>query len=277
MTSAKSTPTLLMLKYVIILVLAAIFLLPLVWMIALSLKSFGEFYDYPPTFFTDAPQWNNFFQVLDEFHLGRYLLNSVIVSAAIAGGQIITASTAGFAFATLHFTGKRILFLVFLSSMMVPGAVILIPLFLIAQRLGMVDTYAGLIIPFVFTGYGIFLMRQFFLGIPRDLFDAAIVDGASFYRVYANIYMPLAKPAIATLFTLAFVFFWNTLLWPVVIINSDSLKTIPVGVAGLVGFNNSFPHLVMAGATLMILPALALFLILQRYFMRGFIMSGIKG
>lgn len=265
------------LKYGITLILAAVFLLPLAWMMALSVKSFGQFYDYPPTFFTTVPQWQNFYQVLDEFHLGRYLLNSIVVSTAIAGLQIVTASSAGFAFATLTFRGRRVLFMLFISSMMVPGAVILIPLFLIAQRLGMVDTYAGLIIPFIFTGYGIFLMRQFFLGIPRDLFDAAIVDGASFYRVYASIYLPLAKPAIATLFTLAFVFFWNTLLWPVVIINSDQLKTIPVGVAGLVGFNNSFPHLVMAGATLMILPALVLFLILQRYFMRGFIMSGIKG
>jgi multiple sugar transport system permease protein len=164
-----------------------------------------------------------------------------------------------------------------LASMMIPGTVILIPLFKIVQALKLIDTYAGLILPFVFTGYGTFMMRQFFRGLPRELYAAARVDGAGYWTIYTQIYLPLAKPALATLGTLAFVFFWNSLLWPLVATNSDVMKTVPVGMSGLVAQNSGYPHLIMAGATITVLPGLVLFLLMQRYYTQGFVMSGVKG
>lgn len=264
-------------QYAVLVVLAIVFVAPFVWMVALSVRDLATYYLYPPRLLVPDPHWSNYIEVLDRLSLFQYLLNSVIVSSAIALLQLLTASMAGFAFATLSFKGRETLFMLFLANMMIPGAVILIPLFFVVRQLGLIDTYAGLILPFMFTGFGIFMMRQFFRSIPYDFFAAARVDGAGYGRIYWQIYLPLARPALATLGTLTFVFFWNTLLWPLVATNSDNLRTIPVGIANLVSQDISYPHLIMAGATIAIVPALLVFLTLQRYLIQGFVMSGVKG
>jgi ABC-type glycerol-3-phosphate transport system permease component len=268
---------LLMMKYIFICLLAAVFLLPFIWMIAFSLKSAANFAQYPPSLLVSDPQWSNFLEVLNKFSLFRYFLNSLLVSTAISVLQVITASMAGFAFAMLAFRGKTVLFTTFLSSLMIPSTVILIPLFLVVRNMGLIDSYLGLILPFIFTGYGIFMMRQFFMSLPKDFFHAGMVDGCGIFRTYWKIYLPLAKPSVITLGTLAFIFYWNTLLWPLISTNNNDLKTIPVGIAGLVGENMSLPHLVVAGATISVLPGLILFLALQRYYTQGYVMTGVKG
>jgi multiple sugar transport system permease protein len=265
------------LQYAVTILLACIMLLPFVWMVALSLKTLGSFYEYPPRLLTKNPQWSNFMTVLDQFSLFRYFWNSLFVALAIAGLQVIFASMAAFAFAVMRFRGSHLLFMSFLASMMFPVTVILLPLFLVVRELGLIDTYGGLILPFVFTGYGIFMIRQFFLSLPRDYFEAARMDGCSYFGVYARIYLPLSRTALVTLGTIAFMYFYNLLLWPLVTVNSEHLKTIPIGIAGLVGQNSSYPHLIMAGTTITVIPGLIIFVILQRYFVRGIVMSGIKG
>jgi len=266
-----------LLKYVVLVPLALIFVMPFIWMVALSVKNLGNFYEYPPQLLTPQPAWSNYNQVLEQFSLFRYLLNSLIVAGTITALQLVTASMAGFAFAMLSFRGKHAIFMLFLASMMIPGTVILIPLFKVVLTLRLIDRYSGLILPFMFTGYGTFLMRQFFRSLPRELFAAARIDGANYFQIYWTIFLPLARPVLASLGTLAFVAFWNSLLWPLVATNSDEMKTIAVGIAGLVGQNASYPHLIMAGATIAVMPTIALFIVLQRYFTQGFVMSGMKG
>lgn len=258
--------------------LAAAFLLPFVWMIALSVKSVGDFYRYPPTLTTDNPQWSNFTTVLLDFSLLRYLVNSLFTTLAAALLQVACASLAAFAIAVLAFRGKGQIFALFLASLMVPGTVIIIPLFIVVNTIGWVDSYAALIIPFAFSGFGIFLLRQFFLSIPRDVFDAARIDGASTFRLYWNICLPLSGPALSTLFVMTFVAFWNSLLWPLIVINDDAKKTLPVGIVGLSTAQSANPQLVMAGVTIAVVPAVLLFLFLQRYLMRGLVLSsGLRG
>lgn len=276
--SKRRLPIGLYIKYTITIILALLFLAPFVWMLALSIKTLANFYDFPPKLWVSHPQWSNFIDVLKQYSLFRFLLNSLFVSTTITLLQLILASMAAFAFAVLSFRGKNALFMTFLLSLMIPGTVILIPLFLVTQKLGLLDSYKGLILPFLFTGYGIFMLRQFFMSLPRDFFEAARMDGCSYFGIYARIYIPLSKPALATLGTLAFMSFYNSLLWPLVSTNSEKLKTIPVGIAGLVGQNNYiYPHLVMAGTTIMVIPGILIFMFLQRYFIQGVVMSGIKG
>lgn len=265
-------------RYLIAAVLAAAFLLPFVWMVALSVKSVGDFYRYPPTLTTDNPHWSNFATVLLDFSLLRYLGNSLFTTLAATLLQLICASMAAFAIVVLSFRGKSKIFGIFLGSMMVPSMVIIIPLFIVVNRLGWVDSYAALIIPFAFSGFGIFLLRQFFLSIPRDLFDAARIDGANTFRLYWNICLPLARPALSTLFALHFVAFWNSLIWPLIVINDDAKKTLPVGIVGLSTAQSANPNLVLAGVTIAVVPAVILFLLLQRYLMRGLVLSsGLRG
>jgi len=265
-------------KYAVIALLSVLFAAPFVWMLSLSLKSMAEIYEYPPRLLPRSLKWSNYSEVLQQLSLFRYLGNSLFVSIATALLQLVLATTSAFALAVLSFRGKSFLFSLFLASMMVPGTVILIPLFLICQKLGLIDSYAGLILPFLFSGYGIFLIRQFFLGLPRDYFEAARLDGSGYFGIYMHIYLPLSVPALATFGTLSFISFYNSLLWPLVAVNSEGLKTISVGVAMLVGqYDYITPHLVMAGAAIMVVPAIVVFLFFQRFLIRGIVMSGVKG
>lgn len=274
---AKSHVTRNLIAYPVGIVFAAVFFFPIFWMLSSSLKDLAAFFAFPPQFLPQDPQFGNFVEVFTLFPLARYIVNTIGVAAVITAIQLFTTSTAGFAFATMPFKGKNALFLTFLSGMMVPFTVVLIPLFMLVRQLGLIDTYWGLIVPFAFSPYGIFLMRQFFMTIPNEMFQSGIVDGCSEYRIYASIYMPLSGPVLTTLTIQAFVFFYNGLLWPLIIINTELKKTVSVGLLTLISREVVSPHLVMAGAAACVIPTIVVFVALQRYFVKGVVMTGLKG
>jgi multiple sugar transport system permease protein len=263
--------------YLVLCVLVVVYAGPIVWMLLSSMKNLRQFFAYPPVFFPVPMRFENYAEVFRLFPLARYIINTVFIAGVITVAQLFSTSTAGFAFAALNFKGKKTIFLVFLAGMMVPFTVVLIPLFTLIRNLGLVDTYWGLIVPFVFSPYGIFLMRQFFLGIPKDLYDSAHIDGCSEFRIYRSIYLPLSGPALATLTIQAFVFFYNGLLWPLIVINTELKKTVSVGLLSLIARDVTSPHLVMAGAAVSVIPMVIVFISFQKYFIKGIVMTGLKG
>jgi len=205
-----------------------------------------------------------------------FYLNSVFVTVAITFGQVFTSSLAAFAFARMRFPGRDALFLGYLATLMVPGVVLMIPLFALFSRFRLTDTYWALILPGMFSAYGTFLLRQFFITVPRDLEDAARMDGASPWSIYWNVILPLSKPALATLVTFTFLHYWNDFMWPVIVINDLGKKTLPIGLAHFQGPYVTEWALLMAASVLVMLPVLVVFVAGQRYFIRGLVLSGLK-
>lgn len=273
MSSQKSVE---ILRYAFTIALALLFLVPFVWMASQSLKSLGDYYRLPPEVIPDPVRWDNYTKIINNYPIIPAAINSLIVAAAVTILQLITASMAGFAFATLRFRGSSFAFLTLLTQNMLPVAVVLIPLFKVAQYLGLVGNLWGMIIPFTFTAYGTFLLTQYFKGIPREMFEAARVDGASYFMIWWRIYLPLAPAGLATLCALAFVFFWNSLLWPLLIAGGTNIQTLPVLLAQMIGVSASSPHLVMAGAAFAVFVPLCLFLFLQRFFVAGVTSGSVK-
>jgi multiple sugar transport system permease protein len=265
------------LRYTVTLALAVFFLAPFIWMASQSLKGLAEFYRLPPHLIPNVVRWDNYAKMLAQFPIVQAAVNTFFVASVVTVIQLVTASMAGFAFATLRFRGSRILFFTMLTQTMLPVAVLLIPLFKVTMSLGLVGNVWGMIIPFTFTAFGTFLMAQYFRGVPRELFEAARVDGASYFRIWSGIYLPLAPPALATLGVLVFVFYWNSLLWPLLISGgSAKAQTLPVLLAQLMGVSASYPHLIMAGAALAVFPPLVIFVALQRFFVAGLTAGSVK-
>ena len=206
-----------------------------------------------------------------------FYLNSIIVTTCITLGTVFTSSLAAFAFARLRFPGRDSIFLAYLATLMVPTIVIMLPVYALLSNLRMTNTYAALILPPMFSAYGTFLLRQFFMTIPRDLEDAATIDGASAFQVYRHIILPLSKPALATLTTFVFLHSWNDFLWPLMVVDRLALKTLPIGLAHFQDSYTTEYHLLMAASVIVMLPVLIVFLIGQRYFVRGIALSGMKG
>ncbi len=253
-------------------------LLPLVWMLSASLMPLSEVIKVPPVWF--APQkysLENFREVWFEVGFWRFALNSVFVAMTITGAQLLTSTMAGFAFARYEFPGRTVIFIVILSTLMIPFQVIMIPLFIMMARMGIVNTYAGLIVPALVTPFGIFLMRQFMLGVPKSLLEAARMDGAPEPFIYARIMLPLSKPAIAALTIFTFLAAWDDFLWPLIILNSKEKWTLPIAMSRFTEQYISQTHLQMAGAAVMFLPVLIVFLMMQRNFIEGVAMTGLKG
>ena len=225
-----------------------------------------------------GPRFENFSEVVTEKNLGRSLTNTVLVTIAVVIGQIVTSVLGGYAFARIDFTGRDQLFLLYLGSVMIPFVVLIIPLFQLMLQLGWTDNLVALIIPFVFTAYGTFLMRQFFLGIPKEIEEAALIDGASRSTILWKVMVPLARPAIATLATFGFLYAWNSFFWPLVIINSgnpdNGLLTLTLATLG--GRSSTDTNLVFAGAVLAMAPPILVFLFAQRYFVENSASSGLK-
>ncbi|WP_448524209.1 carbohydrate ABC transporter permease [Pseudothermotoga sp.] len=255
---------------------AFIMLVPFFWMFSTSLKSLGEVFEYPPKWITRQPHWENYTRVWSVVPFGRYLLNSVIVSGSITLLHLLVASLSAFAFARLNFPGRDKLFLLYLATLMVPGQVTMIPNFILIKLLRLTDTYTGLILPNVFTAFGVFLLRQFFMTIPKDYEDAARIDGASRFYIYSRIILPLSVPALSTLAVFTFVFQWNNLLWPLVVVSKDSMKTITIGLASFQGMYGTTWNLLMAAAVMGILPSVVAFLIGQRFLIKGITLTGLK-
>ena len=206
-----------------------------------------------------------------------FYLNSLLVAVCTTSGQILTASLAGYAFARLKFPGRDKLFLAYLATMMIPGAVTMIPVFILMKHIAWVDTYRSLIIPSMFTAYGTFLLRQFFMTIPGDLEDAAKIDGCSLFGIYWRIILPLSKPALATLTTFTFIGSWNNFMWPLIMINSMEKKTLPIGLASFQGLYSTDWTLLMAASVMVVLPLIIVFVFNQKFFVEGIRLGAIKG
>jgi ABC-type glycerol-3-phosphate transport system permease component len=225
-----------------------------------------------------GPRPENFSEVIEDKQLGRSLTNTVLVTIAVVGGQIITSILGGYAFARIEFKGRSGLFLLYLGSVMVPFVVLIIPLFQLMLQLGWLDNLAALIIPFMFTAYGTFLMRQFFVGIPKEIEEAALLDGATRSRILWKVMVPLARPAIATLATFGFLYAWNSFFWPLVIINSGNVdgRVLSLTLSTLGGRSSTDINLVFAGAMIAMTPPILVFLFAQRYFVENSAASGLK-
>jgi len=256
--------------------LALTMLAPFLWMLSTSLMDELEVFRFPPRLLPESPQWGNYEGALSARPFGRYFLNSFVFAICVVIGQLFTAATAGYAFAKFEFTGRDKIFLLFLSTMMVPAVVVMIPRFLLIDSLGWIDTYPGLVSTELVSVWGIFLMRQYFRSVPSDLEDAARIDGAGPWRVFWTISLPLATPALATLGLFAFIEAWKNLLWPLVATRSMSMRTVEVGIASFHGtFVMNWPFQMAAAATA-VAPILILFFFTQRYFVRGIQMTGFK-
>jgi len=256
--------------------LAATMLLPFLWMIATSFMDELEVFRFPPRLVPESLRWENYVGALTTRPFGRYFLNSFVFASAVVVGQLFTAATAGYAFAKFDFRGRDRLFMLYLSTMMVPAVVVLIPRFLLVDALGWIDTYGGLISTELVSVWGIFLMRQYFRSVPRELEDAARIDGAGPWRVFWTISLPLAKPALATIGLFAFIDAWKNLLWPLVVTRSMTMRTVEVGIASFHGtFVMNWPYQ-MAAAVTAVIPIVILFFLTQRYFVQGIQLTGFR-
>jgi multiple sugar transport system permease protein len=254
-------------------------LLPFAWMIVSSFMSAAEIMTRPLRWLPAEIQFRNYEVLSKAIPIGSMYANSLIVTLSITLGVLLTSSLAGYGFAKFRFPGRDILFVLVLATLMIPFFVVLIPIFFLVRQLGWMDSYLGLIVPNVVTAFGIFLMRQYMLSLPDELLDAARIDGASELGIYWRIALPLAGPALGALAILAFVYHWNSFLWPLVVIRSRDLATIPIGLNSLRVYASSpeVINLQMAGAALAIIPVVAVFALLQRHFVRGIALTGIKG
>jgi multiple sugar transport system permease protein len=265
------------LLYIILTAGGIVTVLPFVWMILGSVKTQAELVQTPPTWWPTDFTWQNFDKLLTGLDFPLAFLNSLLVAVVITAGNVVFCSALGYALAKLNFRGKRALFGSVLGMLMVPSVVTFIPLFVLVANLGLVNTLTGLILPYLVTPIGVFLMRQFISDLPNELIEAARIDGASELRIFARVIMPLTGPAVATLSILTFLFSWNNFLWPLVVAQTQDKYTLPVALAVVAnGPNGTNYGLLLAGAVVIIVPILTLFVILQRYFTQGIAATGIK-
>jgi multiple sugar transport system permease protein len=263
--------------YALLVALCLTMLVPFLWMVSTSLKADQYVLSMPPQLIPRPLTWSSYQRLLELFPMARMFGNSLLVALVTTLGQILTGSMAAYAFARMRFRGSNVLFLLYLATLMIPSQVTITPLFILMRYLGWINTYQSLVAPGLFTAFGTFLLRQFFLTIPRDLEDAAFIDGASHWTVFWRIILPLSKPALATLGVFAFMSSWNAYLWPLFVLNDVEMMTLPVGLATLHGRWLTEWNLVMAGAVITVLPMLAVYLLAQEYFVKGVVLSGIKG
>ncbi len=252
-------------------------LLPFLWMISTSLKEPGAVFTFPPQWIPRPVYWRNYVEAWKAVPFGRFYLNSIFVAVCQTFGVLLTSSWAAYAFSRLRFPGRDKLFFLYLVTLMIPGAVTMIPTFILMRLIGWVDTYKALIIPGIFSAYGTFLLRQFFMSIPTDLEDAARIDGCNKLGIYRHVIVPLSKPAMATLATFTFIGSWNNFMWPLIMINSMEKKTLPIGLASFQGLYSTDWTLLMAASVIVMMPTLIVFLFNQRFFVEGIKLTGIKG
>lgn len=263
--------------HAILLVCAAAMVIPFLWMISTSLKRPREIYMWPPSLFPQEIFWSNYPESWSAAPFGRFYLNSLFVALSVTCGQLITCTLAAYAFARLKFRGRDALFLAFLGTMMIPFQVSMIGAFQMIHWLGWTDSYYALIVPGLASPFGVFLLRQFFLTLPTELEDAARIDGASRLGVIRHVIVPLSMPALATLAVFTFMGVWNDFLWPLVVLNSEELYTVQLGLAVFRDQRSTVWNLLMAGTVTATMPILVVFFFAQRYFIRGIALTGLKG
>lgn len=265
------------LYYVLLVLLALVFAFPFFWMVSSAFKPPALIFVYPPVLLPPSLSLDNFRGVFEAAPFARYMFNSFFVSITVTLVALLLHAMCGYALARLQFPGRDLIFVGILSTLMIPFYTILIPLVLLVKWLGWLNTYWALIVPAIPHAFGIFWMRQFFLGMPAELEEAARVDGASRVRVFFAIALPLARPIMAALAVFFFLANWDAFLWPLVAANKEEMRVVQVGISSFVGEHGSAWNLIMAGSTIAILPTLILFFSLQRFIVRSIKMTGLKG
>ncbi|MGH8798950.1 MAG: carbohydrate ABC transporter permease [Casimicrobiaceae bacterium] len=261
----------------LLLAAAAATLFPLLWMLSVSLMAPGEASRYPPPLLPDRATLGNYRELFSRAGVGRYLVNSVFLAAAVTLLSLVFNVAAGYAFAKLRFAGRDRLFKLLLGALVIPSQVAMVPLFLLLKHLGLVNSYGGVIVPALASIFGIFLVRQYALSIPDELLEAARIDGATEFRIFRSIVVPALKPIIVTLAVFTLLGTWNDFMWPLIVLSDKALYTLPVALASLSREHVQDNELMMAGSVLTTLPVLLVFLALQRYYMQGLLAGSIKG
>jgi len=256
---------------------AVVVVLPFYWMVITALKTNAETMTIPPTLLPQNWQFGNFIEVLQEFNFGMAYLNTIIVTAGRTLGQVLFCSMAAFAIATMRFPFRNVIFIMMISVLMFPPEMFMIPVYNLMNAFNWLDTYYVLTVPIMASGFGIFLLRQFFMSLPKDLFEAARIDGCSYPRIYWSIYMPLTIPGLVSLAIFVAVVSWNDFLWPLIMTSSPDMQVVSVAISNFVGQHNTNYSLMMAGSVISILPLMVLYIILQRYFIEGIALTGVKG
>ena len=262
--------------HLVLLTLGLLFLFPFIWSISTSLKPFSELFQTRPSLIPSEFRWDNYREVFDTAPFLRYYANTLFVTIARTFGQVIIASLAAFAFSQLRFPGRDVLFFILLAGLMVPDQVLIVPRFIIMREFGWFDTYQGLIIPLLFSSFGVFLIRQYFLGIPKDFHEAAKLEGANPFQIYWDIYLPLAKPALAAFAFLTMLNSWNEFLWALTVTNSSKMQVLSVGLALFQGQYFTNNAVLLAAANMATLPLLIGFFIFQKQLVEGVALSGLK-
>ncbi len=262
--------------HVFLILTGAITLAPFVWMLSASLMPDGHTNVYPPRFFPDIFTLSQYTRLFARLSIGRNFLNSFILSVSVTLISLFFNSMAGYAFAKYRFKGKNQLFKFLLSSMIIPAQVTMLPLFLMLKSVGLINTYMAIIIPGMANIFGIFMIRQYALSIPDSLLEAARIDGAGDFQIYYTIILPLCMPILITLAIFTFLGTWNDFLWPLIALTDNSMYTLPVALANLMGEHSKDPELMMAGSVITVIPVIIVFLSLQRYYIKGIMMGGVK-
>lgn len=263
--------------YLVLTVALALVITPFAWMVLGAFKTSSELRQIPPTWWPENPTLDNFAQLFSRLSFDVYFSNSTIVAVAVTAGNLLFCSMVGYALVMLNFRGKKAIFTLIMGTLMIPGVVTFVPLFVLVANMGLINTLPGLILPFLVGPFGVFLMRQFISGLPKELVEAARIDGTGEIQIFLRIILPLLGPALATLGILTFLGSWNNFLWPLVVAQTNDTYTLPVALALYsTGQNQTEYGLLMAGATVVVLPVLIVFLIFQRRFIQGIATTGIK-
>ncbi|RVU55707.1 carbohydrate ABC transporter permease [Anaerosphaera multitolerans] len=266
-----------LMKNLLNILLVVIFVFPFAWMVVTSLKTLGQTLQMPPGFIVKNPQWDNFVRAFEAIPFLHMLKNSLIVVTGTLLCQVVTVIPAAYAFARYDFKGRKILFGITLVTMMIPAQLIFLPVFLMFSKLGLINSYLSLILPSATSAFAIFMLRQTFMQVPKELVEAAKLDGASEGKIITRIMLPIARPTLVTLGLITFISSWNDYFWPFVLTTNDAVRTLPVGIAALRTMEGGLNyHIIMAGNVLLIIPVLIVFVIAQRQIMDALSYTGIK-
>lgn len=266
------------LVYIILIILALVMIVPFLWMLSASIKSDREvFLMNPFVFIPEKPKWSNYSEIWTQIPFGRFVLNTTYLTIVVTCLQLLTSSFAAYSFAKLNFRHKNTLFLAYIATIAMPWQVYMVPQFIMMRKMGLNDKLLAMICLQAFSAFGVFMMKQFYEGIPDDLCEAARIDGMNEYRIYARIMLPLSKPSLSTLTIFTFVATWNDYLGPLIYLKSPEKKTIQLGLKMFISQYSSDYGLIMAGSVISLIPVIIVFLIFQRYFVEGVASTGLKG
>ena len=263
--------------YIVLIAMALIMLVPFVWMLSASFKLDKDVFIFPIQWIPKNPRWQNYLDIWTRIPLGKFVLNTVKLTLIVTFLQLLTSSFAAYAFAKLNFKGKNLLFMAYIATIAVPWQVYMVPQFMMMRSMGLADTHLAIIFLQAFSAFGVFMMKQFYEGIPTELCEAARIDGMSEYKIWSRIMLPLSKPALSTLTIFTFVSTWNDFLGPLIYLTTEAKKTLQLGLRMFISQFGSEYGLIMAASVLSLIPVLAVFLSLQKYFVEGVAATGVKG